>query len=235
MKESVADLRKSTRVGSGLFGLRFAFAVLGILLLALVPAALERSPGPSDLLDPVERELEMGRHERLVLIKAAQNSVLADFTTDGCSGGLSAGWDYVAQRLPAFRDRHGESPPWEDCCVVHDRLYHTGGPRDATATESFDARRAADLGLKVCVLETGVVRTPELMEEYGLSADQVGALYKTVAELMYRAVRVGGIPCSGLPWRWGYGWPECDSALASPTSSNRASLWMFPIESASGQ
>ena len=34
-------------------------------------------------------------------------------------------------------------------------------------------------------------------------------LYAAIAELMYRAVRIGGIPCSGLPWRWGYGWPEC--------------------------
>ena len=34
--------------------------------------------------------------------------------------------------------------------------------------------------------------------------------HEAVASLMYRAVRLGGIPCSGLPWRWGYGWPECD-------------------------
>jgi hypothetical protein len=152
----------------------------------------------------------MAPHGRLVLIKAAPGSVLADFTTDGCSGGLSAGWDYLAQRLPAFRDRHGERPPWELCCVAHDRLYHTGGPRDAMASESFGARKAADLALKVCVLEAGIERTQELVDEYGLSAEQVGTIYEAVAELMYRAVRVGGVPCSGLPWRWGYGWPDCE-------------------------
>jgi hypothetical protein len=38
----------------------------------------------------------------------------------------------------------------------------------------------------------------------------VGFIYQGIADLMYRAVRLGGIPCSGLPWRWGYGWPACD-------------------------
>ena len=37
----------------------------------------------------------------------------------------------------------------------------------------------------------------------------VETLYAANAELMYSAVRIGGIPCSALPWRWGYGWPEC--------------------------
>ena len=31
------------------------------------------------------------------------------------------------------------------------------------------------------------------------------------AELMFYAVRIGGGPCSGLAWRWGHGWPPCDS------------------------
>ena len=38
----------------------------------------------------------------------------------------------------------------------------------------------------------------------------LGLVYEVIGDLMYRAVRIGGIPCSGLPWRWGYGWPECD-------------------------
>ena len=72
------------------------------------------------------------------------------------------------------------------------------------------ARKAADLALKACVLEAGVERTQEIVDEYGLSAEQVGTIYEAVAELMYRTVRVGGVPCSGLPWRWGYGWPDCE-------------------------
>ena len=30
------------------------------------------------------------------------------------------------------------------------------------------------------------------------------------ADMMYRAVRIGGGPCTGLPWRWGNGWPGCN-------------------------
>jgi len=31
-----------------------------------------------------------------------------------------------------------------------------------------------------------------------------------IAEIMYRAVRLGGAPCTTLPWRWGFGWPKCE-------------------------
>ena len=33
--------------------------------------------------------------------------------------------------------------------------------------------------------------------------------YEAISELMYRAVRIGGIPCTNQPWRWGYGWQQC--------------------------
>jgi hypothetical protein len=46
--------------------------------------------------------------------------------------------------------------------------------------------------------------------DYGLSGQEVETLYAAIAALMYRAVRVGGMLCTGLPWRWGYGWPECE-------------------------
>ena len=39
--------------------------------------------------DAVERQLEMGRQELLVVRKADQDNVPAPFTTDGCSGGLT--------------------------------------------------------------------------------------------------------------------------------------------------
>ena len=81
---------------------------------------------------------------------------------------------------------------------------------ETTPDESFEARKDADLTLKACVIETGIERAPKLVKEYKLSTEQVSLLYETVANLMYRAVRLGGIPCSGLPWRWGYGWPECE-------------------------
>jgi len=181
----------------------------------------ERAPGASapDALDAVtsppfteglELTLELARHERLAAQKADPSNRLAAFTTDGCSGGLSAAWDAFASWIGDFRQVHGKLPPWQHCCVDHDRLYHAAGARDAAARESFDARRAADLALRQCVLATGVERTPALAAEYGLSDEQIAGLYRAIADLMYRSVRLGGIPCSALPWRWGYGWPRCD-------------------------
>ncbi|MFY9975282.1 MAG: hypothetical protein WAK53_13560, partial [Chromatiaceae bacterium] len=119
-------------------------------------------------------------------------------------------WESLAAWLADFRVVHGDPPPWEACCIAHDRLYHAGGPRDAPAEDSFEARRAADLALRDCVMETGARRAPALSAQYHLSEDQIAGIYAAVADLMYRSVRLGGIPCSELPWRWGYGWPTCD-------------------------
>lgn len=190
-------------------GARFTFAVF-VMLAFPFSMVFGETASTGDSMDALERQLELKRHEGLVAKKSAPDSALSDFTTDGCSGGLSAGWDYLAQSIPAFKERHGERPPWETCCMAHDRLYHVGGQHAATAEESFEARKEADEAFKACVLETGEVRSAELVAEYDLTAEQISAIYETIAALMYRAVRVGGIPCSGLPWRWGYGWPECD-------------------------
>ena len=189
-----------------------------VLLGVLLVTGCDATPGTdtdadsasvSDTVDVLERQLEIGRHEQLVSLKSDPVSTLAEFTTDGCSGGLTIGWEYLAEKIASFQEQHGTEPPWEDCCIAHDHPYHSGGPDKVTASESFRLRKEADLELKACVMETGAQRAPVLSKEYGLSVDQVVLLYDAVAELMYRAVRVGGIPCSGLPWRWGYGWPEC--------------------------
>lgn len=166
--------------------------------------------GDAPAIEALERQLELGRHARLARIKSAPDSRLADFTTDGCSGGLSAGWESLAAWLAEFRAVHGDRPPWEACCIAHDRLYHAGGPRDATPDDSFEARRSADLALRDCVIETGARRAQALSAQYHLTENQIAGIYAAVADLMYRSVRLGGIPCSDLPWRWGYGWPACD-------------------------
>jgi hypothetical protein len=160
-------------------------------------------------LDGLAMQLEVGRHQLLVTIKNNPESVLTDFTTDGCSGGLSAGWGYLIKETESLQAVHGSVPPWETCCVEHDRAYHTAGSRLTTATESFYERKNADMRLRACVLETGVKRTSELHAAYQLSEQDIQLLYSAIADLMYHAVRLGGVPCSGLPWRWGYGWPKC--------------------------
>lgn len=161
-------------------------------------------------VDAIERQLEEKSHERLLARIAENDATMADFWTDGCSGGLSAGWEYLSEQFPDLKARHGENPPWESCCEIHDVAYHEGGLGSESAADSFDQRKAADLELLSCVSKTAVQRSDELEDLYGLSESQVALLYKSIAELMYRAVRLGGIPCTDQPWRWGYGWPSCE-------------------------
>ncbi len=161
-------------------------------------------------IETVERKLELGRHQQLAAKKSIGGTELTTFTTDGCSAGLSVGWTYLADKIERVESALGVHPPWEPCCIEHDKLYHIAGDRATTAIDSFVLRKEADSALKMCVLQVGVERTPELTAKYNLSEQEVEFLYKTISSLMYHAVRVGGVPCSGLPWRWGYGWPECD-------------------------
>jgi hypothetical protein len=152
--------------------------------------------------------IEMAGHRALAAVRAAPGATLTPFTTDGCSGGMSEVWTLLSAAFPAFAETHRERPPWEACCVAHDRAYHLGGPNPDPAA-SFAAREAADEALAACVRATAPEAEARLGAAYGLTPATVGRIYDAVAEAMALAVRAGGGPCSGLPWRWGYGWPHC--------------------------
>lgn len=154
------------------------------------------------------KRVELIAHQRLEGLRATPEAELAPFTTDGCSGGMSATWDMVARLFPEFAEIHMETPPWESCCVVHDKAYHLGG-EDAAPEASFEARLEADEALRVCVRATSEVRREHLKTQYSLSDERIDMAYDLIAASMFDAVRVGGGPCSGLTWRWGYGWPQC--------------------------
>lgn len=156
-----------------------------------------------------EQAWELRQHERLRQLQAAAPDRRAPFVSDGCSGGLSVVWGQLSAWIPAFGAIHGERPPWESCCVEHDRVYHAGGLSETSAQASVQARLRADQRLRHCVIETGTARTAPLSAHYGLSEAQIADIYRVIADLMYRSVRLGGGPCTGLPWRWGYGWPDC--------------------------
>ena len=194
--------------------MKLILVVISILLLLFILFALRdtSTESTSTLLsdaDALERHLEMGRHEKLQAVKSNPGNILTEFTTDGCSGGLSVGWEYLAGMVPNFKEIHGTEPAWQSCCEAHDLEYHVAGSRTDTVLMSFEARRKADLDLKNCVIETGIKRSPELTKEYNLSDEELKHLYNGIANLMYGAVRIGGMPCTDLSWRWGYGWPEC--------------------------
>ena len=70
--------------------------------------------------------------------------------------------------------------PWLACCLAHDESYWRGGDREE--------RLLSDQALEQCVEAKG---------------------YPLIAQLMYASVRAGGGPCTGLSWRWGYGWKDC--------------------------
>ncbi len=190
----------------------FKFGIVLSVILSMTVSTLLFAANDSDSevsLDTIERSLELDRHERLIARIAESDAEQSRFTTDGCSGGLSAGWEKLADKFPEFAERHGGLPPWQECCVIHDRVYHSGSAGTISASDSFERRKQADLDLKSCVIQTGMQRSAELVKIYGLTESQVSDFYVAISELMYRAVRLGGIPCTDHPWRWGYGWPVC--------------------------
>lgn len=98
--------------------------------------------------------------------------------SDGCSGGMSAGYAKLPQ---AVRNRYGETLPWHDCCVEHDRAYYYGGTREQ--------KKEADEALKQCVAQT-------------LDDSTLGTL---LGSSMQAAVTIGGLPYFSTSYRWGYG------------------------------
>lgn len=181
--------------------------VLGLILGQLSTGHTAQTTPPDEPL-PVPSRLEMAAHQRLVEVMQDSHHQPSPFVTDGCSGGLSVAWTTVSNLVPGFAAVHRANPPWEGCCVTHDRAYHNAAGTKAAAA-SYRERLAADELLRSCVLETGKQRTEALTQRYPMTGAQVEQLYGFIAQAMFDAVRLGGGPCSGLPWRWGYGYPGC--------------------------
>jgi len=173
-----------------------------LLLLAMLPAGL----AAQNLLDEVAEALEREQMQRLAAQQRRPGVIIGRFLSDGCSGGMSQLWGDLADRLPGFADYAGQRPPWEHCCVAHDRDYWRGETRDGYAE-----RARSDARLRACVRQTGALRGAEIAQRLGLPRQDVVEMIDLAADLMYQAVRLGGGPCTGLAWRWGHGWPECSA------------------------
>jgi hypothetical protein len=156
----------------------------------------------------LERTLEMPAHQALLNRATKPDVALTPFETDGCSGGLSTAWRVVANLFPDFAETHRDIPPWEACCVSHDRLYHNAAGAKS-AEDSFTARFNADEALRQCVMTKGATRVPELAQVYDVEPIAIERAYETIGSAMFSVVRFGGGPCTGLPWRWGFGYPGC--------------------------
>ncbi len=198
--------------------LRMRILVRQIVLAALLTAALTAPAASAEsLLDEGMRELEELRLRQLQTVQG--DGEISSFTSDGCSGNLSSSWKLLATRLPGFAEEFGGVPPWEDCCLAHDREYWRG-----KALDGYRQRHAADRQLQQCVVDTGVELAPSLSLRHSLADEEVEQAFSLIADLMYQAVRLGGQPCSLLPWRWGYGWPNCAFARVSDIPSGKSDI-----------
>ena len=174
----------------------FSFALL--LQVTMINAA-ETHP-----LLKIERELEEWQMARLGQVQANSQNKPVPFTTDGCSGGLSEGWSTLSKLFPAFKTKFGDAPPYEFCCNVHDRDYWRGDTE-----QGYEKRLQSDETLRACVIDYGKKHRSEFAKEFSVSEDLVDKNFALTANLMFHVIRLGGKPCSYLPWRWGYGWADC--------------------------
>ena len=174
-----------------------------LFLALLLPASVAQNP-----LDEVVESLERKQMQRLAAQQRRPGIQITAFRSDGCSGGMSQSWQQLSETVPGFTRHIGERPPWEHCCVEHDRRYWRGETRDG-----FEMRAQADEELRQCVHASGQENSARLAESLELSTEEVIALFHLTGDLMYQAVRLGGAPCTGLDWRWGYGWPDCSEPL----------------------
>lgn len=173
---------------------RCGLFLAGLLMTSLVNAQSWAEEGA--------REFEELRLRQLQTVQG--DSDITAFTSDGCSGGQSKSWELLAQALPGFTSHFGDKPPWESCCVAHDKVYWRG-----STVDGYTKRKLADEELRQCVVATGVEYTPKISSQYRLPEEKVRQAFSLAADFMYQAVRLGGQPCSLLPWRWGYGWGNC--------------------------
>lgn len=163
------------------------------------------------LADPLDEAIKILERQQMRWLNQQQTKsgvVIDKFKTDGCSGGMSTVWTYTAQLSPDFAARLGEHPPWENCCVAHDRHYWRG-----ESVNGYEKRLQADEELRQCVRQSAIDQSEPLAKSLGLSTQEVKETINLTADLMFTAVRAGGGPCTGLPWRWGHGWPECSIGL----------------------
>ena len=187
------------------------------MVLSLVCLLATAAASAESLLDEGVREFEELRMRQLQTVQGEGG--LGAFSSDGCSANLSLNWKLLAAGLPGFADGFGDEPPWEDCCVAHDREYWQG-----SALDGYRQRQAADRRLRQCVVDTGVELAPTLGPRYSLTGEEVEQGFTLIADLMYQAVRLGGQPCSLLPWRWGYGWPNCAFARVADIPSEHSDI-----------
>ena len=142
--------------------------------------------------------------EALELTK--QKHTLDSFSSDGCSGNVSNLWKSAVTALsdqsPTFSEKYSTAQdiPFESACVTHDKTYHQG-------EGGYVARLRADNDLRTAILNYGISNSEDIKTRTGIdSTEQVIFMYEVIAESVYRGVRLGGAPCTGMSYAWGFGY-----------------------------
>lgn len=152
-------------------------------------------------INPVSEKALMEQLE-----ETKQKSSLVEFTSDGCSADISKNWTLVVEKLSDlsgdFADKYtsAEYIPFESACIEHDRAYHAG-------IGGYAARLVADSKLRSDILEYAISNTDEIQLRTSLNTPEEAIfLYEQIANLVYQGVRLGGAPCTGETYAWGYGY-----------------------------
>lgn len=153
------------------------------------------------VVNPVTEGLQMKQ-----LAEAKEHYPIDAFISDGCSGNASRGWSVAVEELskisPRFDGLYADTKniPFEYACIAHDESYHVG-------EGGYAARLLADHTLRSDIIFYGITNTEKIKERTGLRTDEEAMfLYEVVAETVYRSVRLGGAPCTGTPYAWGFGY-----------------------------
>jgi len=147
---------------------------------------------------------EANRMQQLEQAKTTHQ--LAPFASDGCSGNVSKNWRVVVEQMSetsqSFAETFAgaENIPFEYACVEHDKTYHPG-------EGGYVGRLQADLQLRSEIISYGIENAATIQTRTGLNTPEEAIfLYELLAEAIYRGVRLGGAPCTGEPYAWGYGY-----------------------------
>jgi hypothetical protein len=142
------------------------------------------------------------------LKKTKQSHELSEFTSDGCSGAVSQNWSLVVGKIselsPEFADKYKNelNVPFESSCMRHDLAYHRG-------LDGYQGRLQADNTLRGDIITYGIENASEIQARVGLNSPAKAMfLYEKIADAIYLSVRVGGAPCTGKAYAWGYGYNE---------------------------
>jgi hypothetical protein len=182
--------------------------IAAVVLLAGVSQAYSQSSSRPRVTVTPGSEWGLSAHDRLLRTYAATKQ-RTKFYTDYCSAGVSEGWQAAARFNPFLARNARGGPPFEHCCVAHDRKYHAAGWSYASPQASLRARAQADAEFRSCVVRSGIATTRAMEARTGVSGGATALSYGLLADIMHGAVSAAGGPCTGMSWRWGNGTAQC--------------------------